>query len=189
MIQVYSQEKRMEKVPASQYYLSKDTYQGVHFEIKEEVREEFDVFVRLHGACTAPDDSYAVINLTWPIQPDGLERIRYVAFSSSGNGNFGEVHCGFTYSDETGAHWVFFEKGRKEMDFHPDHRIVHGLKCDIRILLHPVQTTHIQAEPDLNYTDIRFLFSVLPHCFRHLPEEEFLQWQKQMSFWSYMDSE
>jgi len=113
MIQVYSQEKRMEKMPVSQYYLSKDTYQGVHFEIKEEVREEFDVFVRLHGACTAPDDSYAVINLTWPIQPDGLERIRYVAFSSSGNGNFGEVHCGFTYSDETGAHWVFFEKGRK----------------------------------------------------------------------------
>ena len=50
MIQVYSQEKRMEKMPVSQYYLSKDTYQGVHFEIKEEVREEFDVFVRLHGA-------------------------------------------------------------------------------------------------------------------------------------------
>ena len=68
MIQVYSQEKRMEKMPVSQYYLSKDTYQGVHFEIKEEVREEFDVFVRLHGACTAPDDSYAVINLTWPMQ-------------------------------------------------------------------------------------------------------------------------
>ena len=37
MIQVYSQEKRMEKMPVSQYYLSKDTYQGVHFEIKEEV--------------------------------------------------------------------------------------------------------------------------------------------------------
>ena len=80
----------MEKMPVSQYYLSKDTYQGVHFEIKEEVREEFDVFVRLHGACTAPDDSYAVINLTWPIQPEDLERIRYVAFSSSGDGNFGE---------------------------------------------------------------------------------------------------
>ena len=31
-------------MPVSQYYLSKDTYQGVHFEIKEEVREEFDVF-------------------------------------------------------------------------------------------------------------------------------------------------
>ena len=33
MIQVYSQEKRMEKVPASQYYLSKDTYHVVvkHF--------------------------------------------------------------------------------------------------------------------------------------------------------------
>ena len=76
MIQVYSQEKRMEKISASQYYLSKDTYQGVHFEIKEEVHEEFDVFVRLHGACTVPDDSYAVINLTWPIQPEGLERIR-----------------------------------------------------------------------------------------------------------------
>ena len=70
MIQVYSQEKRMEKISASQYYLSKDTYQGVHFEIKEEVHEEFDVFVRLHGACTVPDDSYAVINLTWPIQPE-----------------------------------------------------------------------------------------------------------------------
>lgn len=130
MIQVYSQEKRMEKMPVSQYYLSKDTYQGVHFEIKEEVREEFDVFVRLHGACTAPDDSYAVINLTWPIQPEDLERIRYVAFSSSGEGNFGEVHCGFTYSDETGAHWVFFEKGRKEMDFHPPE----GCR-DIRLVL------------------------------------------------------
>ena len=64
MIQVYSQEKRMEKMPVSQYYLSKDTYQGVHFEIKEEVREEFDVFVRLHGACTAPDDSYAAVSYT-----------------------------------------------------------------------------------------------------------------------------
>lgn len=117
MIQVYSQEKRMEKVPASQYYLSKDTYQGVHFEIKEEVREEFDVFVRLHGACTAPDDSYAVINLTWPIQPDGLERIRYVAFSSSGNGNFGEVHCGFTYSDETGATGYFLRRDGKKWTF------------------------------------------------------------------------
>ena len=104
MIQVYSQEKRMEKMPVSQYYLSKDTYQGVHFEIKEEVREEFDVFVRLHGACTAPDDSYAVINLTWPIQPEDLERIRYVAFSSSGDGNFGEVHCGFTYNSTRGVH-------------------------------------------------------------------------------------
>lgn len=119
MIQVYSQEKRMEKMPVSQYYLSKDTYQGVHFEIKEEVREEFDVFVRLHGACTAPDDSYAVINLTWPIQPEDLERIRYVAFSSSGDGNFGEVHCGFTYNSTRGVHRVFFDKGKKEMDFYP----------------------------------------------------------------------
>lgn len=130
MIQVYSQEKRMEKMPVSQYYLSKDTYQGVHFEIKEEVREEFDVLVRLHGTCTAPDDSYAVINLTWPIQPEDLERIRYVASVTSGEGNFGEVHCGFTYSDETGAHWVFFEKGRKEMDFHPPE----GCR-DIRLVL------------------------------------------------------
>ena len=130
MIQVYSQEKRMEKMPVSQYYLSKDTYQGVHFEIKEEVREEFDVFVRLHGACTAPDDSYAVINLTWPIQPEDLERIRYVASGSSGEGNYGEVHCGFSYSDTEGVHWMFFEKGKTEMDFHPPE----GCR-DIRLVL------------------------------------------------------
>ena len=130
MIQVYRQGKRMEKVPVSQYYISKDTYKGIHFEIRKEVHEEFDIYVRLIGACTASDDSYAVINLTWPIQPDGLERIRYVANGTSGEGNFGDVHYGFTYSDETGAHWVFFEKGRKEMDFHPPE----GCR-DIRLVL------------------------------------------------------
>ena len=149
MIQVYSQEKRMEKMPVSQYYLSKDTYQGVDFEIRRKSEEEFDVFVRLHGACTAPDDSYAVINLTWPIQPDGLERIRYVAFSSSGNGNFGEVHCGFTYSDETGAHWVFFEKRTERNGLSSAGRMPGYPACSLCIRKGKLSDLHAIREPDI----------------------------------------
>lgn len=122
MIQVYNQEKYIEKMPISQYYLSKDTFLGVSFNIQD-IRNlsdgKFDVKVELSGACEAPDDGYAVINLTWPIQPDNIERIRYIAKVKSGVGNFEPIYCGFTYNDSKGAHWSFFEDGKYEMDFYP----------------------------------------------------------------------
>ena len=78
MIQVYSQEKRMEKVPASQYYLSKDTYQASISRLRKKSMRS----LMFSSVCTAHvqlrDDSYAVDqpHLAHPTGGAGTDPVR-----------------------------------------------------------------------------------------------------------------
>lgn len=119
MIQVYMQGKHSERIPAGQYYISKDKYMGMWFDIKKDDGNPYDVHYVFDGTCTA--SNYAIYNLTWPIQPSGnLEYIKFTLSMANGYGNYFDLYQGFTYY--VGNDFFVkkdYEKGAKELIFYP----------------------------------------------------------------------
>ena len=64
MIQVYSQEITTEAMPEEEWYISKDTFWGITFDIKK--LSSGGVSVKLSGTSSVSSETY--VNLTWPLQ-------------------------------------------------------------------------------------------------------------------------
>lgn len=110
MIQIYSQGARKEDFPESQWYVSKDTFQGITFDIQK--NPEGGVHVDLSGKSTASGETY--INLTWPFQPTAAwDFIRMEVSAPSSE----KEYCGMSYV-QNGTKIQYFNVGESSHDFY-----------------------------------------------------------------------
>ena len=111
MIQVYEQTVHTETI--SRYYVSKDTFWGITFDIRK--LEDGGASVKLNG--TAAYDSETYINLTWPMirtEIGGFIRME-VSQKSQKSGLF----FGISYVKNGNTRNQYFEDGETTHDFRP----------------------------------------------------------------------
>ena len=111
MIQVYSQEITTEAMPEEKWYISKDTFWGITFDIKK--LSSGGVSVKLSGTSSVSSETY--INLTWPLQLSDVGDFIRMETSQKSNAT---LYYGLSYVRSGRTENVYFDSGESSHDFY-----------------------------------------------------------------------
>lgn len=111
MIQVYSQEITTEAMPEEKWYISKDTFRGITFDIKK--LSSGGVSVKLSGTSSVSSETY--INLTWPLQLSDVGDFVRMETSQKSNAT---LYYGLSYVRSGKTENVYFDSGESSHDFY-----------------------------------------------------------------------
>lgn len=111
MIQVYSQEITTETMPEEKWYISKDTFWGITFDIKK--LSSGGVSVKLSGTSSVSSETY--INLTWPLQLADVGDFVRMETSQKSNAT---LYYGLSYVRSGRTENVYFDSGESSHDFY-----------------------------------------------------------------------
>lgn len=111
MIQAYSQEITTEAMPEEKWYVSKDTFWGITFDIKK--LSSGGVSVKLSGTSSVSSETY--INLTWPLQLSDVGDFVRMETSQKSNAT---LYYGLSYVRSGKTENVYFDSGEFSHDFY-----------------------------------------------------------------------
>ena len=111
MIQIYSQEIIMEAMPEEKWYISKDTFRGITFDIKK--LSSGGVSVKLSGTSSVSSETY--VNLTWPLQLSDVGDFVRMETSQKSNAT---VYYGLSYVRSGRTENAYFDSGESSHDFY-----------------------------------------------------------------------
>ena len=111
MIQVYSQEIITEAMPEEKWYISKDTFWGITFDIKK--LSSGGVSVKLSGTSSVSSETY--VNLTWPLQLSDVGDFIRMETSQKSNAT---LYYGLSYVRSGKTENVYFDSGESSHDFY-----------------------------------------------------------------------
>ena len=111
MIQVYSQEITTEAIPEEKWYISKDTFWGITFDIKH--LSSGGVSVKLSGTSSVNSETY--INLTWPFKWSDIGDFVRMETSQKSNET---LYYGLSYVRAGRTENIYFDPGESSCDFY-----------------------------------------------------------------------
>ena len=111
MIQVYKQGITTEVISEEKWYISKDTFWGITFDIKN--LSSGGVSVKLSGTSSVDSETY--INLTWPFQTSDIGDFVRMETSQKSNAT---LYYGLSYVRAGRTENTYFDSGESSHDFY-----------------------------------------------------------------------